>query len=67
MLDELGENTVENQRRIHGPIGLDIAAETADEIAISIVAEIKAVLSGGGGGQLKEKKQPIHYQDETSR
>ena len=67
MLDELGENTVENQRRIHGPIGLDIAAETADEIAISIVAEIKAVLSGAGGGQLKEKKQPIHYQDVTSR
>ena len=67
MLDELGENTVENQRRIHGPIGLDIAAETADEIAISIVAEIKAVLSGAGGGQLKEKKQPIHFQDETSR
>lgn len=67
MLDELGVNTAENQRRIHGPIGLDIAAETADEIAISIVAEIKAVLSGAAGGQLKEKRQKIHFQEVTSR
>ena len=67
MLDELGVNTAENQRRIHGPIGLDIAAETADEIAISIVAEIKAVLCGAAGGQLKEKKQKIHFQEVTSR
>lgn len=60
MLDELNLNTAENQSRVHGPIGLDIGAETAEEIAISIIAEIKAVLSGASAGRLKEKIAPIH-------
>lgn len=63
MLDELNLNTAENQSRVHGPIGLDIGAETAEEIAISIVAEIKAVLSGASAGQLKKKDAPIHVHE----
>jgi xanthine dehydrogenase accessory factor len=45
---------------VHSPVGLDIGAETAEEIAVSIVAEIKAVLSGRSGGPLREKQDPIH-------
>ena len=33
-------------RTIHAPIGLDIGAETPDEIAVSVVAEIIAVRHG---------------------
>jgi xanthine dehydrogenase accessory factor len=34
--------------RIHGPVGLDIAAVTAAEIALSVIAEIVAIRRGGG-------------------
>lgn len=62
MLGEVGYPLDESQRAaIHGPIGLDIGAETAAEIAVSIVAEIKAFLSGHGGHPLRENTQPIHY------
>jgi len=61
MLEEL--NKTDQEFRIHGPIGLDIGAETAEEIAVSIIAEIKTVFSGASAVMLKEKKNPIHFYD----
>ncbi|WP_338873908.1 XdhC/CoxI family protein [Spirosoma sp. SC4-14] len=46
--------------RVHAPIGLDMGAETPDEIALSIMAEIKAFFTNGSGGFLKDKDGPIH-------
>ena len=46
--------------KIYSPVGLDLGAETAEEIAISIIGEIKAVIAGRKGTFLREKETPIH-------
>jgi xanthine dehydrogenase accessory factor len=44
----------ESLSRIRGPIGLNIGAETPEEMAISILAEIIAIRHGRPGGPLTE-------------
>jgi len=69
MLDDLNSEgiqlTEEKLTTIYGPIGLDLGAETAEEIALSIVAEIKAVMSGKQGVSLKYKTEKIHSSTHT--
>jgi xanthine/CO dehydrogenase XdhC/CoxF family maturation factor len=69
MLDELRAEgmmiTDEMLKKVYGPTGLEIGAETAAEIALSILAEIKSVLTRTPGGPLRDKKDVIHSRSDT--
>lgn len=70
MLNEFKEEGVEMDseklKQVHAPTGLHIGAETPEEIAVSIVAEILAVLNNHSGGKLKDIQDVIHSRSVTS-
>lgn len=45
---------------LHSPVGLDIGGDTAESIALSILAEAHAALSGSSGQNLRLRSGPIH-------
>jgi xanthine/CO dehydrogenase XdhC/CoxF family maturation factor len=60
-LQDQGFTINEEQRAmIYGPTGLDIGAEAAEEIALSVLAEIKAVLAKRQGTFLRDRLDGIH-------
>ncbi len=46
--------------RLYGPVGLDLGAESPEEIALSIASEILAVQRGRGVTSLRSRPGPIH-------
>jgi xanthine dehydrogenase accessory factor len=52
----------ERLAQVHSPIGLDLGAETPDEIALSIAAEMVMLRKNGTGASLKEMR---HLLDEA--
>jgi xanthine dehydrogenase accessory factor len=56
----------ESMARIRGPIGLDIGAQSPEEMAISILAEIIAIRHGRRGGSLTEASGNIRGEQTVS-
>jgi xanthine dehydrogenase accessory factor len=69
ILDELKDDgvnfTPEQLASVHSPVGLDIGAETSEEIALSILSEIKAVLNGKQGLSLHANTGTIHSRNDV--
>lgn len=58
-LEQLAREGVpeEELRRIHAPIGVDVGAQTPEEIAVSIAAELVLVRRGGTGVPLRDRER----------
>jgi xanthine/CO dehydrogenase XdhC/CoxF family maturation factor len=64
LLEELSAAGIEPssaaRERLHGPVGLDIGSETPQEIALSALSEIQAVMNERDGGRLRGAQRPLH-------
>jgi len=69
LMEELRKEGVsvneEQAQRIYSPVGIDIGAENSEEIALSIIGEIQAVVAGRSGGLLRNRQGPIHERTEN--
>ncbi len=60
-LEEAGfAMSADRRSRVFGPVGLDVGAESPEEIALAIIAEIQTFFSSRTGGFMKDRTTPIH-------
>jgi xanthine dehydrogenase accessory factor len=60
LLHALLDEGIEINAELFAPAGLDVGAETPEEIALAIIAEIQTVFADASGTSLRDRKVPIH-------
>jgi xanthine dehydrogenase accessory factor len=53
-------STPERSGQLHAPVGLDLGADTPEQVALAIIAEMHAVLNRRDARPLRERTGPIH-------
>ena len=60
LMNHLLDDSVTINAGFFAPAGLDLGAETPEEIALAVISEIQRVFNGGSGESLRERKTAIH-------
>ena len=60
LLADLFDITGPIDAELFAPAGLDLGAETPEEIALAIIAEIQSVFAAASVESLRNRKAPIH-------
>jgi hypothetical protein len=60
LLNAVLDSGISIDAEVFAPAGLDLGAETPEEIALALVSEIQAVFAGASAESLRERKAPIH-------
>ncbi|MEN3370399.1 MAG: xanthine dehydrogenase accessory factor [Verrucomicrobiota bacterium] len=60
LLNAVWDSGVSIDAELFAPAGLDLGAETPEEIALALVSEIQAVFAGASAESLRDRKAPIH-------
>jgi xanthine/CO dehydrogenase XdhC/CoxF family maturation factor len=60
LLNAVLDSGISIDAELFAPAGLDLGAETPEEIALALIAEIQATFAGASAESLRDRKAPIH-------
>jgi xanthine/CO dehydrogenase XdhC/CoxF family maturation factor len=60
LLNAVLDEGIAIEAEVFAPAGLDLGAETPEELALALIAEIQAVFAGASAESLRDRKAPIH-------
>jgi xanthine/CO dehydrogenase XdhC/CoxF family maturation factor len=60
LLNAVLDSGISIAAEVFAPAGLDLGAETPEEIALALISEIQAVFGGATAESLRDRKAPIH-------